>query len=119
MNYNFLDSVQLTHVLNAAEGNKDACVNTNAEFYRPRNIKYLGLRMFDVPQTNIAKHFYTASDFIQEALDSGGKVLVHCLMGMSRSASLVIAFLMIHKQMSVKEAFREVKKTRDVRPKQA
>ena len=31
---------------------------------------YLGLPMFDVPQTNITKYFDEASDFIEEAVTS-------------------------------------------------
>ena len=109
LNHKFLQTTQITHVLNAAEGHSSsACVDTSCHYYEPRNIKYLGLRMFDVPQTNIGKHFSEASDFISEALMSGGRVLVHCLMGMSRSASLVIAFLMIKRNMSVIDAVRKV-----------
>ena len=38
-----------------------------------------------------------------------GSVLVHCLMGMSRSATLVIAFLVKTRSRTVLEAFKEVK----------
>ena len=31
---------------------------------------------------------------LQEAVQSGGRVLVHCLLGVSESASLVVAYLM-------------------------
>ena len=44
------------------------------EFYKPHNIDYLGLKMFDVPQTNISKYFGTASDFIENSLLNGGIV---------------------------------------------
>ena len=81
--------------------------------------------MFDVPQTNIAKYFDEASNFIEDAISSGGndkksqnlvlsfllirgKVLVHCLMGMSRSATLVLAFLVKRRNMNVLEALRLV-----------
>ena len=37
-----------------------------------------------------------------------GKVLVHCLMGMSRSATLVLAFLIKKETMTVVEAFKQV-----------
>ena len=41
---------------------------------------YLGLPMFDVPQTNITKYFDQASDFIEEAVtSSNGKWLLNLL----------------------------------------
>ena len=43
------------------------------DYYTPLGIKYLGLKMFDVPQTNIKKHFDTSTQFIESALNSGGK----------------------------------------------
>ena len=71
------------------------------DFYLPHDIKYLGLKMLDVPQINISKHFNEAVEFIEKSLKAGGVVLVHCLMGMSRSATLVLAFLMMKKGISV------------------
>lgn len=48
--------------------------------------------------------------------DYTGKVLVHCLMGLSRSATSVLAFLMIKRAMSVKEAVQQVCQHRFIRP---
>ena len=45
----------------------------NQDFYLPAGISYLGLRMFDTPQTNISKHFDTAATFIEQALTSQGQ----------------------------------------------
>ena len=40
-----------------------------------QDLRYLGLKMFDVPQTNIAKYFDEANDFIEEAVAGNGKRL--------------------------------------------
>ena len=54
---------------------------------------------------NILKHFPTAIDFILQAQAEGGNVLVHCMAGVSRSASIVIAYLMREKGMDYETAF--------------
>lgn len=45
-----------------------------------------------------------------------GKVFVHCLLGVSRSATCVLAYLMIKKNMLAVDALRLVRRHRDVRP---
>lgn len=45
-----------------------------------------------------------------------GIVLIHCIMGISRSATIAIAYLMIKKGLRAKEAVEKVKKARDIRP---
>ena len=44
------------------------------EFYKPYGIKYKGLKLLDVAQTNISFHFDEVAEFIDEALNSGGKL---------------------------------------------
>jgi atypical dual specificity phosphatase len=42
----------------------------------------------------------------------GGKVLVHCKMGRSRSATLVLMWMVFHHGMSLAEAWRKLKHCR-------
>mmetsp|Transcript_105350 Transcript_105350/g.304028 ORF Transcript_105350/g.304028 Transcript_105350/m.304028 type:complete len:211 (-) Transcript_105350:1026-1658(-) len=59
-----------------------------------------------------AYKFITASDFDK----TGTATLVHCSAGRSRSASVVIAYLMISKRVGVKDAYYEVAGKRDIQP---
>lgn len=45
-----------------------------------------------------------------------GKALVHCQMGISRSSTCAIAYLMINRKMSAADAIRTVRLRRDIRP---
>lgn len=112
----YLKKAGVTHVLNTAEGTRQGLVDTNQNFYRPFGIKYKGLKLLDVAQTNIAMYFSEVAEFIDEALQSGGKVLVNCLMGMSRSSTCVLAYLMLRQNMTAVEALTSVRRFREVRP---
>ena len=78
------------------------------KFYKPFNIKYKGLKLLDVSQANISIHFTEISDFIDEGLSSGGKVLVNCQKGVSRSSAAVLAYLMLRHNMTAVDALIEV-----------
>lgn len=45
-----------------------------------------------------------------------GRVLVHCAMGVSRSATVVLAFLMICENMTLVDAIQTVQTHRDICP---
>lgn len=47
---------------------------------------------------------------------SAGKVFVHCAMGLSRSSTLVLAYLMIHENMSLADAIKGVSANRNISP---
>lgn len=51
-------------------------------------------------------------DFIEKAKASNGRVLVHCLAGISRSATIAIAYIMKRMDMSLDESYRFVKEKR-------
>lgn len=113
----YLRLMGITHVLNTAEGCRYGQVDTGHIYYRDMpTIRYMGFPMMDQPTTDISRYFYVASKFIDNAITSGGKILVHCLVGMSRSATCVLAYLMICRKMSAVEAIRAVRMRRDIRP---
>ncbi|CAG0890823.1 unnamed protein product [Cyprideis torosa] len=105
-----------THILNPAEGNSVGMVNTGKRYYQDTDVLYLGFRVTDYPSSDLSRHFDEAADFIDNCLRTGGKILVHCVMGISRSATLVVAYLMIKRNMPATEAIRLVRSKRDVRP---
>jgi len=112
----YLKKLGVTHVLNTAEGKRSGLVDTNEGFYNPYGIKYKGLKLLDVSQTNIKVHFSDVAQYIDDALSSGGQVLVNCLMGMSRSSTCVLAYLMIMQNMTASEALTVVRRHREIRP---
>jgi hypothetical protein len=66
----------------------------------------------DKPNVNILEYIDECNDFIQKCLESGINVYVHCGMGISRSVSFVIAFLMKTKKMSYNNALEFVRQRR-------
>lgn len=75
----------------------------------PKLFKYKQLNVVDLPQANIIQYFDSSHTFIRDARISGGKVLVHCWAGISRSASCVIAYLMKEYKKTMKSAYQTVK----------
>ncbi|XP_033209319.1 serine/threonine/tyrosine-interacting protein B-like [Belonocnema kinseyi] len=60
----------------------------------PDKFKYLVLNIADAATENIIQHFQRVRTFIDDALREGGQVLVHGNAGISRSAALVLAYVM-------------------------
>ena len=59
-------------------------------------------------------YFDLVADKIHSVHRSGGKVMIYCRAGMSRSASLCIAYFMRHQGMNLEDAFNYVKKCRPI-----
>uniref|UniRef100_A0A8C3G817 Dual specificity protein phosphatase n=1 Tax=Cyclopterus lumpus TaxID=8103 RepID=A0A8C3G817_CYCLU len=111
-----LRDLGITHVLNAAEG-KWNNVLTGADYYTDVDIQYFGVEADDKPTFNISQYFCSAAQFIHEALSHPqNKVLVHCVMGRSRSAALVLAYLMMKHSLTVVDAIEHVRQRRCVLP---
>ncbi|XP_008295800.1 dual specificity protein phosphatase 13 isoform A-like isoform X1 [Stegastes partitus] len=103
----------ITHVLNASHGK--LCCKGNDDFYGT-TVKYYGVPANDLPTFDLSPFFSPAAEFIHQALTSGGKVFVHCAVGVSRSAALVLAYLMIHHRLSLLSSVRCVQQKRWIFP---
>lgn len=74
------------------------------------SLKYI--QITDMPREDILTYFEDSYQFIDHAIKSNGTVLVHCYFGMSRSATLVIAYVMKKYELPFIDAFEIVKKKR-------
>jgi atypical dual specificity phosphatase len=72
---------------------------------------------FESESHEIRKYFDAATDVINEAITSEKKVLVHCRAGVSRSATIVLCYLMKYEKKSLIEAHTFLKEKRKlIRP---
>ena len=72
------------------------------------------LQVTDLPQEDLLSHFTGSNAFIQEGLAKDGAVLVHCYRGRSRSATVVVAFLMQKHGYSAERALAKVRSKREI-----
>ncbi|XP_075479549.1 protein-tyrosine-phosphatase MKP1-like [Primulina tabacum] len=96
----------ITHVLN--------CVGFVCPEYFKNELVYMTLWLQDCPSEDISSILYDVFDYFEDVREQGGCVFVHCCQGVSRSASLVIAYLIWKKGQSYEDAFQHVKKARGV-----
>ncbi|XP_061084527.1 dual specificity protein phosphatase 13B-like [Conger conger] len=109
-----LFNMRITHIVNAAHGPYH--VNTGSRFYTDMSVDYYGVEADDCSDFNLSPYFNPVAKFIRAALSQRGKVLVHCAMGVSRSATLVLAYLMICENLTLLEAINAVRRHRDICP---
>ena len=67
----------------------------------PKYYQYKCIDELDSPSSNLKQHFEECHSFIRDALASGGRILVHCFAGVSRSATVVISYLMNDHKMTL------------------
>ncbi|KAK4696769.1 hypothetical protein P7C71_g1204, partial [Lecanoromycetidae sp. Uapishka_2] len=105
LRYEALRKANITHVVSALRLplDKDLFVN----------YKHHIVELDDVEDENVIEHFAGCNAFIQEGLDAGGGVLVHCAMGKSRSTTLLIAYLLsTHPNLTPSTALTQIRQTR-------
>uniref|UniRef100_A0A8C4H391 Dual specificity protein phosphatase n=1 Tax=Dicentrarchus labrax TaxID=13489 RepID=A0A8C4H391_DICLA len=103
----------ITHVVNVAHGRMH-CQGSH-DFYGS-TVDYYGVPADDSPSFDLSRYFFPSAEYIQNALDTAARVFVHCAVGVSRSASLVLAYLMIHQRYTLLEAINKVKERRWIFP---
>ncbi|KAL4489447.1 hypothetical protein ABPG72_002743 [Tetrahymena utriculariae] len=76
--------------------------------------EYKIIRIKDSKNENIINYFEESNEFIHKAISNNQNVLVHCFAGVSRSTSLVLAYLMKYQNKTLDEALNITKQARPV-----
>jgi len=98
----FLRQRNITHIINCASEGRNA---------HPREFVYMNLCLDDVENETIDVHFDKTHQVMK---DPNHVVYVHCMAGVSRSATVVIAHLMRHMRWSLLEAYTMVVSKRSI-----
>mmetsp|Transcript_4923 Transcript_4923/g.7290 ORF Transcript_4923/g.7290 Transcript_4923/m.7290 type:complete len:361 (+) Transcript_4923:67-1149(+) len=102
-NKKHLDYFKITHILN---------VSSDVKNFFPEDYTYHKINLPDEPGSDLNSHFSKAFEFIEDAKKGGGKVLIHCYQGVSRSSTITLAYLMHSQSWSLKDAYDYVKSQR-------
>ncbi|XP_074062179.1 protein phosphatase Slingshot homolog 1 isoform X2 [Macrotis lagotis] len=94
----------------------DYILNVTREIdnFFPGLFAYHNIRVYDEETTDLLAHWNEAYHFINKAKKNHSKCLVHCKMGVSRSASTVIAYAMKEFGWPLEKAFNYVKQKRSI-----
>ncbi|KAK1360032.1 Dual specificity protein phosphatase PHS1 [Heracleum sosnowskyi] len=100
-----LQHLGITHIL---------CLCSNeigqSDSQYPDIFEYRNFSINDEEDANIDDLFAEARHFIDNVEHIGGKVLVHCFEGRSRSATVVLAYLMLKKNFTLLKAWNTLKR---------
>lgn len=99
--------LKLVHLLNFPLVARGCCCSNKLK-------TYLYLYFFVVFIVNIDVSYRQYFPLVENARKSGSRVLVHCQAGVSRSATIAIAYIMKHKHLSMVESYKLVKAARPI-----
>eukprot|EP00930_Biecheleria_cincta_P056269 TRINITY_DN42418_c0_g1_i1.p1 TRINITY_DN42418_c0_g1~~TRINITY_DN42418_c0_g1_i1.p1 ORF type:complete len:782 (-),score=95.94 TRINITY_DN42418_c0_g1_i1:111-2456(-) len=97
---------KITHIVNTAADICDCCF--------PDKFQYRTYYLKDANWEEISLLFYKTLEWIHEAISKGGRVLVHCREGVSRSATFIIAYLMWRLNLSFEAAHDHIRQARPI-----
>eukprot|EP00520_Triparma_pacifica_P015642 CAMPEP_0118632844 /NCGR_PEP_ID=MMETSP0785-20121206/670_1 /TAXON_ID=91992 /ORGANISM="Bolidomonas pacifica, Strain CCMP 1866" /LENGTH=360 /DNA_ID=CAMNT_0006523659 /DNA_START=119 /DNA_END=1198 /DNA_ORIENTATION=- len=93
----------ITHVLNTCKQLKN---------FFPDSFTYLKINAIDDPRYDISKDFQAAGAFLTHVEKVKGRVLVHCIAGVSRSVCCVLMHLIRNHKVCLNQAYRHIKNVR-------
>jgi len=106
-----LSSLGITHVLTVANDARPRHLDDQYE-----NLICLHLQLPETNNSMLKPLFERAFSFIEQGKQHGS-VLVHCLAGVNRSVSIVIAYLMYSEHLSYEVAFEKVRSVKsEIKP---
>ncbi|KAJ2084763.1 tyrosine protein phosphatase yvh1 [Coemansia sp. S142-1] len=98
-----LKEAGITHILSVARHYPPS---------HPNDFIYMSVEIDDLPEENIIQFFPETNSFTSSVLESGGRMLVHCMAGQSRSATVAAAYLMQRDTLTAEVAIANIKDKR-------
>eukprot|EP00483_Globobulimina_turgida_P000967 UN00969 len=103
-NKELLESNGITHII---------AIGWNLEKYFEDDFEYLLLnKIEDSPESIILSQLGKCFNFMDKCMEENGKLFVHCHKGLSRSATVVIAYEMRKTKLDFETVHRQIKKRR-------
>lgn len=109
MHYRDLGATGLTHVLTVMS--YDEIADRNIEV--PECLSWTIIPVEDSDENSLYPYFMDAIKLIDDVLNNRGRILVHCMGGISRSPTVVIAYIMWRLKLRLTAAIEYVKDRRD------
>ncbi|GJV75878.1 dual specificity protein phosphatase PHS1 isoform X2 [Tanacetum coccineum] len=100
-----LQHIGITHILCLCSNEIGQSDSQRRDFF-----EYQNFSICDEEDSNISEIFEEANQFIDAVEQKGGKVLVHCFEGRSRSATVVLAYLMMRKNFTLQKAWNTLRR---------
>lgn len=107
--YRDLRSTGLTHVLTVMS--YDEIADRDVEV--PDCLSWTIIPIEDTRESNLYPYFKDAITLIEDVLTNGGRILVHCMGGISRSPTVVVAYIMWRLKLRLTAAIEYVRDRRD------
>ncbi|NXK56384.1 DUS18 phosphatase, partial [Chauna torquata] len=110
------DSAAASSALLLAASHVSTVINVSLEvanMFHP-GVEYLHVPVADVPTARISAYFDAIADRIRSVGARGGRTLLHCMAGVSRSATICMAYLMKHHTMSLASTHAWVRSCRPI-----
>ncbi|XP_054028006.1 protein phosphatase Slingshot homolog 3 [Dryobates pubescens] len=98
-----LQQNRVTHILNVAR---------EIDNFFPALFTYMNVRVYDEEAAQLLPHWNDTFLFLSRVRAAGGRALVHCRMGLSRSAATVLAYAMKEFGWPLERALRHVRHCR-------
>ncbi|OWZ20121.1 Dual specificity phosphatase [Phytophthora megakarya] len=99
-----IGALQITHVVNMG-----AMTDQRNKF---EGVEYLDVTIKDKEDVDIVQEFGPTMEFIQKAAEQNGRVLIHCIQGVSRSSTICIWYVMQKTKCTLSAAYSHVLKCR-------
>ncbi|EAR94740.2 dual specificity phosphatase domain protein (macronuclear) [Tetrahymena thermophila SB210] len=99
--FQVLTLFKITHIINCSPQN---CINNFGN-----KIQYLNVEILDEWEANLIENLDAIFKFIQKSQRQNGRILIHCYRGISRSPSVVIAYIIKNLNINENQALKYCK----------